>query len=252
MVLLFAVVTISGICYLHRADVCLGTTEPIMGYTLSYNPARYAMRLSSSSSESDPAHGFCVEPPTGQHALFFRAWLRAPLRIASMVPSSPAVGRAFLPFIDLDREGHVLELGSGTGPISGALFDAGIPPDRVVLVEREPELASYLRRRFPAARVVQGDATQIRAILEREKLKRLAVVVSSLPTIWFPLHIQADLLEGCFNALGDGGRFLQLTTQPAPPISGKNLGLSGRRVAALWRNFPPSFIWSYERGSPPI
>jgi phosphatidylethanolamine/phosphatidyl-N-methylethanolamine N-methyltransferase len=200
-----------------------------------------------SSSETNAAESFSVAPPPGEHALFLRACLRAPLRIASIIPSSPAVGRAFLRLIDLDREGHILELGSGTGPISRALFEAGIPPDRVVLVEREPELASYLRRRFPAARVVQGDATQITALLEREDVKRLAVVVSSLPILWLPLHTQADLLQGCFDALGDGGCFLQQTNQPVPPLAVKKLGIYGKRVAAVWRNVPPSFIWSYQR-----
>jgi phosphatidylethanolamine/phosphatidyl-N-methylethanolamine N-methyltransferase len=203
--------------------------------------------MPSSSSEIHPVQGSSVLPPPGEHALFLRACLRAPLRIASVIPSSPAIGRTFVLLIDLDREGHILELGSGTGPISQALFDAGIPPDRVVLVERDPELASYLRSRFPAGRVVQGNAAQISAILDAENVKRLAVVVSSLPITWCPRHTQADLLGGCFDALGQGGCFLQLTNQPAPPIAAKKHGLYGKRVAALWRNLPPSFIWSYQR-----
>jgi phosphatidylethanolamine/phosphatidyl-N-methylethanolamine N-methyltransferase len=184
--------------------------------------------------------------PSG-NALFFRAWLRAPLRIASLVPSSPAMGRTFARMTDLEREGDILELGSGTGAISRSLLDAGIPSHRLIMVEREPDLADYLRRQFPQVRVLHGDATDVGAMLGTLGVRRLSTVVSSLPIVWFSLQAQADVIHPCLDLLGPGGAFLQMTNQPASPVALKKLGVRGARAAAIWQNFPPSFIWRYWR-----
>jgi phosphatidylethanolamine/phosphatidyl-N-methylethanolamine N-methyltransferase len=181
------------------------------------------------------------------NALFFRAWLRAPLGIASLVPSSQATGRTFARLIDTKREGDILELGSGTGAIGQALLEAGIPAQRLIMVEREPELADYLRQRFPGLRVLQGDATEIGSLLASLDVRRLSTVVSSLPIVWLSLQAQADIIDPCLYLLEHGGPFLQMTNQPVSPVPMKKLGLRGERAATIWRNFPPSFIWRYWR-----
>jgi phosphatidylethanolamine/phosphatidyl-N-methylethanolamine N-methyltransferase len=199
---------------------------------------------STSDLESSSRKG--TESAT-ETSLFFRAWLRSPLSIASLVPSSAATGRAFARVIDHSREGDILELGSGTGAISHSLLKAGIAPQRLILVERDPDLATYLKRQFPHLRILQADAAHIGPMLDELGVGKLAVVVSSLPIVWFPLHTQAAIVESCFAHLDAGGEFLQMTNQPASPMPLKKLGLSGERAATIWRNFPPSFIWRYWR-----
>lgn len=181
-------------------------------------------------------------------AVFFGAWLRAPLRIASLVPSSEAMGRAFAYVADFDRAGDVLELGSGSGAISRGLLAAGLPAERLIMVERDSRLVAHSARHFPAARIVEADATEIDSVLERLDVRSLAAVVSTLPIVWFPLETQAAILAPCFDRLGEGGRFLQMTNFPRSPLPMRKLGIAGERVALVWRNLPPSFIWSYWRG----
>jgi phosphatidylethanolamine/phosphatidyl-N-methylethanolamine N-methyltransferase len=149
--------------------------------------------------------------------------------------------------VDTKREGDILELGSGTGAISSSLLEAGIPPQRLILVEREPDLANYLRARFPQIRVLQGDATEIGSLLASLDVRRLSTVISSLPIVWFSLQDQADIIDPCLYLLGHGGQFLQMTNQPVSPIPMKKHRLHGERAASIWRNFPPSFIWRYWR-----
>lgn len=187
------------------------------------------------------------DPPSNGNALFFRAWLRAPLGIASLVPSSPATGRTFARLVDTTREGDILELGGGTGAIGQALLEGGIPPHRLIMVEREPDLADHLRHRFPTLRVLQGDATEIGSLLASLDVRRLSAVVSSLPIVWFPLQAQADIIDPCLYLLGEGGPFLQMTNRPVSPLPMKKLDLRGERAATIWRNLPPSFIWRYWR-----
>ena len=54
--------------------------------------------------------------------------------------------------------GPIIELGPGTGPVTDALIRRGVAQDRLVLVEFNPEFCQLLKRRFPKATIVQGDA----------------------------------------------------------------------------------------------
>lgn len=64
---------------------------------------------------------------------------------------------------DVDRS-HLLEIGAGTGALTDRLIAAG---DRVTAVERDPELADFLREEFTAEiaegvlTVIEGDALEI-------------------------------------------------------------------------------------------
>src|SRR3954468_2931891 len=84
-------------------------------------------------------------------ALFLKRWLRGPLAMGAVVPSGRLLAEA-LALTALGemagRDGHVIELGAGTGEVTKALLAAGIPPARLALVERDPELAAFLRRHF--------------------------------------------------------------------------------------------------------
>lgn len=199
------------------------------------------------SSDSETVSQAVVAPDSRGGALFLRAWLRAPLSIASLVPSSRATGEAFVQLLDSAGEGDILELGSGTGAISQTLLAAGIPEHRLVMVEREPELADHLRHRFPAVRTFEGDVADLGTLLDRHGVGRLSAVVSSLPIVWFPLQVQAAVLSACFDRLDPVGEFLQMTNQPASPLPLRKLRIKGERAATIWRNFPPSFIWRYWR-----
>jgi phosphatidylethanolamine/phosphatidyl-N-methylethanolamine N-methyltransferase len=175
-------------------------------------------------------------------ALFFRQWLKAPLRIAAVAPSSATTGRIMASLVPRDG-GTVLELGAGTGAIGAALLDSGIAPQRLLMVEREPDLARHLRLRFPAVTVLEADAGEMRS----RSLPPLGAVVSTLPIVWFDRDVQARIVETCFARLAPGAPFLQLTNRPVSPLPHAWLGLKSERAAMVLRNLPPSFIWRYWR-----
>jgi phosphatidylethanolamine/phosphatidyl-N-methylethanolamine N-methyltransferase len=180
-------------------------------------------------------------------ALFFRHWLRRPLGIGAILPSSDAVARAMASDVPFSRPGAVLELGGGTGVVTRGLIDAGCSPERLIVVEREPALADILRRRFAAARVIEGDACAIGALLAELSVTQLAAVVSSLPIKWFPLAKQRAVVESCLDLLGEDGMFLQLTNALVSPLAMRSLGVDGTEVARVWSQFPPVQIWRYQR-----
>ena len=181
----------------------------------------------------------------GDYALFFGLWLRKPLRIAAVTPSSQRLACAMAELVDLRRPGPVLELGAGTGSLTRGLLRAGCPAERLIALEREPSLAAALRRGVPGIATIVGDATALGEHLARHGVEQLCAVVSSLPIKWFPVGAQRAVVALCLARLGPGGRFLQMTNAFSSPVAIDPLGIAGVRIAHVWRNLPPAQIWAY-------
>jgi phosphatidylethanolamine/phosphatidyl-N-methylethanolamine N-methyltransferase len=179
-------------------------------------------------------------------AVFFGLWLQKPLRIAAASPSGSHLADALAHCVELERPGLILELGAGTGSLTRGLVRAGCPPERIIAVEREARLAAVLRREFPRATVIEGDATRIGQYLAG-RVERLSTVVSSLPIKWFPLEAQRAVVEPCLDLLGPGGRFLQVTNAFSSPLPRGRLEICGREIGRVWRNLLPAQIWSYSQ-----
>lgn len=186
-------------------------------------------------------------------ALFLKRWLRNPFSMGAVVPSgrllSAAMARTTLAEMK-GRDGHVVELGAGTGEVTKALLAAGIPADRLALVEREPELASFLRRHFVGPQIVEGDAARLPKILAEQGIGSVSAVVSSLPLLSLPAEVVRGIVHGVFEALPRGAALVQFTygpSQPVPRALTQELRLVGARGPRIWRNVPPAVVWTFRR-----
>jgi phosphatidylethanolamine/phosphatidyl-N-methylethanolamine N-methyltransferase len=186
-------------------------------------------------------------------ALFLKRWLRRPFSMGAVVPSGPllaaAVARRTVSEI-AGRDGHVIELGAGTGEVTKALLAAGIPGERLALVERDPELVAFLRRHFRGPKIIEGDAARLTRLLAAQKVERVAAVVSSLPLLSLPGDVVNGIVHGVFEALPRGAALVQFTYGPAPPIPRglrENLHLTGAHGRRIWRNVPPAVVWTFRR-----
>jgi phosphatidylethanolamine/phosphatidyl-N-methylethanolamine N-methyltransferase len=186
-------------------------------------------------------------------ALFLKRWLRRPFAMGAVVPSgrllAEAMARTTLAALG-ERPGDVVELGAGTGEVTKALLAAGIDPLRLTLVERDGELAAFLRRHFPGPRIIEGDAARLPRLLADNGVERVSVVVSSLPLLSLPAEIVKGIVEGVFEALPRGAALVQFTYGPTPPVPRglrQNLRLVGARGHRIWRNVPPAVVWTFRR-----
>jgi phosphatidylethanolamine/phosphatidyl-N-methylethanolamine N-methyltransferase len=186
-------------------------------------------------------------------ALFLKRWLRRPLAMGAVVPSGRLLGEAMalttLREIE-GRDGHVIELGAGTGQVTKALLEAGIPAERLALVERDPELAIFLRRHFRGPQIIEGDAARLPRLLTTHKIDRVAAVVSGLPLLSLPSEVVKGIVHGVFEALPRGGALVQFTYGPAPPVPRdlrETLQLVGARGRRIWRNVPPAVVWTFRK-----
>ncbi|WP_157217285.1 class I SAM-dependent methyltransferase [Flavisphingomonas formosensis] len=175
---------------------------------------------------------------------FFRTWLKAPLRVAAYGPSSPALARAVAAAARPGRDGLVIELGVGTGALTEALVEAGVSPERLVLLESDEGFADLLRRRYPRARVIGGNAY---GVVDIPDLRGAASIVSGLPLVQVPAGPRAKFVLDCLARLGrPGARFVQLTYMLSSPVPLPLLpGTAAEVSPTVWANFPPARVWSY-------
>lgn len=177
-------------------------------------------------------------------ALFFRRWLRNPLQMGSIIPSSRTLCRKIAAAVRREPDEHVLELGAGTGVISRALLEHGVPASRLTVVEIVPEMAGYLRESLPGVNVVQGDAFDLRAALPPAMHGRIGTAICGIPLVLLPLERQQAFVDAV-EAVAPGKGFLLYTYCATSPLPYRKLGLDATRVAFTPLNFPPASVWRY-------
>lgn len=186
-------------------------------------------------------------------ALFLKRWLRQPLSMGAVMPSGPLLTRALALTAVREmqgRDGHVVELGAGTGEVTKALLAAGIAPERLALVERDPELVAFLHRHFRGPHIIEGDAARLPKLLAAEGVATVSTVVSGLPLLSLPAEVVTGIVHGVFEALPKGAALVQFTYGPAPPIPKalrESLHLVGAHGRRIWRNVPPAVVWTFRR-----
>ncbi|MGG5821347.1 class I SAM-dependent methyltransferase [Falsiroseomonas sp. HW251] len=180
----------------------------------------------------------------GGVSLFLRRWLANPLQMGSVVPSSRALGRHVARLVERRDDEVVVEIGAGTGAISRALLAAGVPVDRLVLVEIVPEMAEHLAASLPGVHVVTGDAFDLVASLPRRMHGRIGTAICGIPLVLLPLERQRRFVDQV-EAVAPGRGFLLYTYCITSPLPWDALGLSARRQAWTPMNFPPASVWRY-------
>jgi len=189
-------------------------------------------------------------PLLAQSRLLVQAWLKGPLKIGTLLPSSASLARAVAAQVPPDSSGPVIELGGGTGPLTEGLLQAGIAPSDLVVIERDPQLFRFLAERHRDVTTIEGDATNLADLLGPFGVTRARAVVSSLPIVWLPQPVQRALFEQSFAMLGSHGPFIQVTNRLRSPVPHDAFGLQGERRARIWTNLPPASVWVYRRRSP--
>ena len=178
---------------------------------------------------------------------FIRTWIEKPLTTGAVTPSGRALARTMAAYVDPNVPGPIVELGPGTGPVTEALIARGIDPSRLVLVEFDPTFCRLLRKRYPEATIVQGDAYSLKRLLAGLLQQPAAAVVSGLPLFNKPLKMRLRLLFEAFGVMSAGAPFVQFTYAAVPPIPKRLERVSAQPSERVWMNIPPARVWVYRR-----
>lgn len=215
---------------------------------------RFEHRGDASTLPKTPFPKKPLDERLADEARFIRTWLENPAGTGAVSPSGRFLARAMARAVDPDRPGPVVELGPGTGPVTDALIARGIAPERLVLVEFEPDFCKLLQHRYPGATVIQGDAYDLTATLDGVLDEPAATVVSSLPLRNQPEHHRLSLLEQAFEVLQPGGSFVQFTygiASPMPLRPGHRPCFEAEVSSPVWLNLPPARVWIYRAAAAP-
>jgi len=186
--------------------------------------------------------------PLRRNLSFLRRWLQNPKAVGAVVPSGRRLANAMAAQIDLAAPGAVIELGGGTGNITAALLEAGLPLEDLAVVERDPTFANVIAARFPDLRVLQGDAVELRRLLRNAGIGPVKAIVSGLPMLSIPERVCLRIVSEAMEVLGEDGVLVQFTYGPASPVSRRiltRLGLSAQRSNWVVDNIPPASVWRY-------
>lgn len=212
--------------------------------------------MPSMNPSSDPSlsehHG--GEAAIDLHSIrtFLRQWMRDPVKTASVTPSGRQLARLMVAQLPPGCT-RVVEVGAGTGVFTRALLDAGIAPSQLLVVEINPQLADFLRERFPGVAVACADARHLDALAEEHGMLQGGkpdAVLSGLGMLSMSSALRCEILRAAFAALGDDGRFIQFTYGPFSPVrrqERETLGLRMRRAGFAPRNLPPATVYVYQK-----
>lgn len=185
------------------------------------------------------------ESKVANSGLFFRRWLANPLQMGSIIPSSRALCERIARNVRRNDDEYVLELGAGTGVVSKAMIDHGVPPEKLIVVEIVPDMAEHLRSVLPGVNVICGDAFALKDTIPPEWQNKIGTAICGIPLVMLPLEQQQRFVDAV-ESVAPGKGFLLLTYCITSPLPYRKLGLNATRLEWTPLNFPPASVWRYE------
>lgn len=179
---------------------------------------------------------------------FVKAAIKRPMEVSTIFPTSPFLADLLLSNVPFGQPGAIVEVGCGTGAITGPIL-ARIPsPSPYLGIEISHEMVSYLRARFPQTRFEQASANQVAELTGDHKAR---AVISSLPWTVFPAELQDSTMSSIRRALAPSGVFvtyvcLNAAWYPKARRFSRLLRSTFARVERTpieWRNIPPAFVY---------
>ncbi len=185
---------------------------------------------------------------------FLQAFLKNPLKVGAITPSSPELAQKMLAGIEPDPDNVVLELGVGTGAITKRL-EMIVPDGESYLgIELDPNLVRSLRRKFPELQFVRGNACDAFNIHRQSGLGKVTSIICCLPFVSLPNEVGERILNEIdkFMQLGCTFRTFQYAHGYYMPSAIKLRDFmrarygKARKSKLVVKNVPPAYIltWS--------
>lgn len=176
--------------------------------------------------------------------IFYRRWLKAPLRVGAVSPSGARLAQIITSELSADS-GPIVEFGPGTGVFTRSILDKGIPPEDLYCLELDGAFVRSLRAAFPKVNILNESATDIATKVPVEP-GSVGAVVSGLPLLSMGKAAQTAILDGVFKMLRPGGAFYQFTygwKVPVPTQMLRDRGIEFQVIGRTLRNIPPARVY---------
>lgn len=187
-------------------------------------------------------------------ALFFREFIRNPVMVGSIIPSSRRTIEAMLSRVDWPNTKLFVEYGPGVGTFCSSILDRLAPDATLLVIDTNPVFIDYLRRKFADTRfiAVLGSAADVNEIITAHGFDKADYVLSGLPFSTLPHGVGPAIAEATHRVLRSGGAFLiyqysSYVLRLIEPIFDR----IDRDLE--WWNIPPcGLFWAYKAKELPV
>ena len=125
---------------------------------------------------------------------FLQAFLKNPMKVGAVAPSSPELAAEMLIGIKPDENNIVLELGVGTGAITKYLQQIIPNRDSYLGIELDSEMVKNLGKNYADLNIVCGNAAESYRIHQDSGLGKVRYLVCCLPFVLLPKEVSESVL----------------------------------------------------------
>jgi len=147
---------------------------------------------------------------------FLRGFLKNPVMVGSIIPSSRVLIEKMLGPVDWDSTKLFVEYGPGVGTFTRPILDLLGPDAKLVTIDTNPDFTKYLTRSIDDPRLVAvtGSAADVEQILAERSLGQADYVVSGLPFSTLPPGVGDAIAAATAKVIRIGGAFLVYQFNP--------------------------------------
>ncbi|MBB5730244.1 class I SAM-dependent methyltransferase [Sphingomonas prati] len=152
----------------------------------------------------------------GPLGMFFREFLKHPVMVGSIIPSSDKLIARMLKPVDWANTKLFVEYGPGVGTFCPAILERMAPDAQLIAIDTNRDFVGYLGRRFTDSRFrpVLGSAADVRSIIAEHGHDHADYILSGLPFSTLPAGIGPRIAAETHDALRPGGAFLVYQFSP--------------------------------------
>ena len=178
---------------------------------------------------------------------FLRGFLKHPVMVGSIIPSSAKLINRMLGPVDWDNAKVFVEYGPGVGTFTRPILDRLAPDATLITIDTNAEFTEFLRESMNDERLiaVTGSAADVEKILADRGFAHADYVLSGLPFSTLPPGVGEAIGAATSRVIRPGGAFLVYQFSPkvrefiAPVFERIERGFE-------WINVPPATLfWAY-------
>lgn len=146
----------------------------------------------------------------GPWGVFFRGFLKHPIMVGSIIPSSRWTVEKMLGPVKWDECQLFVEYGPGIGTFCQPVLDRMRKDATLLVIDTNPDFIEFLRQHFRDSRfvAVHGSAADVNAIMREFGFEHADYILSGLPFSTLPGDLGPRIASETAKAIRPGGAFL--------------------------------------------
>jgi phospholipid N-methyltransferase len=146
----------------------------------------------------------------GPWAMFFKGFLKHPVMVGSIIPSSDTLIAHMLSKVDWQNTNVFVEYGPGVGTFCRPVLEKLKPGATLIAIDTNPDFIDYLNSTIPDSRfrAVLGSAADVEQIVKDSGFEHADYVLSGLPFSTLPEGVGPAIAAATARVIRPGGAFL--------------------------------------------